>query len=461
VPRASHHEAAIRTRLNDWAKSKGLSTFIDGVGNLIIRKPASVGREKSPGVVLQGHLDMVTQKNSDSAHDFSKDPIRPVNKDGWLIAEETTLGADNGMGVSMILAVLEDKSLVHGPLEAMLTIDEESGMTGAHGLEPGKITGRLMINLDTEDWGEFYLGCAGGLDVDVRSTGTGEPVPAGWSAVRLSLRGLRGGHSGVDIHEGRGNAIRLLLGVIENLGAKMPVRLGNLDGGTARNAIAREAFAVIAVPSDKQGTVETVLAEQTAALKLQLKGIDEGVLVTSQPASATELLSAADQTRWMTALMQAPYGVRRMSTDVPGVVETSNNLGVVKVGPREGQANLMVRSLVDKEAVALADDIVALFSKHGFSSEKGGAYPGWKPNPTSALLKQCQAVYSREFGGESAVKVIHAGLECGIIGAKYPGMDTVSFGPSIRGAHAPGEKVEIASVGRCWRLLREILASIS
>jgi dipeptidase D len=285
-------------------------------------------------------------------------------------------------------------------------------------------------------------------------------VPADFSLARLAVRGLRGGHSGVDIHEGRGNAIRLLISVLEQVSAKLPLRLAALEGGTARNAIAREAYAVVAVPTSQLGTLDALLAEQGARLKTSLKGIDEGVTLTRLPAEPTELLTAADQSRWLKALTAAPYGVRRMSKDVPGVVETSNNLGVVKVGPREGHANLMVRSLVDGEAVKLADDIVALFATHSLNSTKSGAYPGWAPNPTSALLKQCQAVYGREFGGEAKVKVIHAGLECGIIGAKYPGMDTVSFGPTIRGAHAPGEKVEVASVGRCWKLLREILASL-
>ncbi|KAB2921469.1 MAG: aminoacyl-histidine dipeptidase [Dechloromonas sp.] len=459
TPRQSKQEGLLRQRLLAWALGRGLEATVDGVGNLLIRKPASPGREGAPGVILQAHLDMVCQKNADSTHDFSRDPIMPERCDGWLQATGTTLGADNGIGVALILAALEDDTLVHGPLEALLTIDEEAGMGGARGLAPVLLKGRLMLNLDTEEWGEFYLGCAGGLDVDVRRADDGEVLPEGWAVRRVALRGLRGGHSGVDIHEERGNAIKLLVGVLHDLAGVLPYRLVALNGGTARNALPREAFATLALP-DGEG-LEAWLERREAALRELLRGVDEGLTLTAEPAVAERVLDHQAQFVWLASLHAAPHGVRRMSRQVPGVVETSNNLGMVDIGPDGGRCNFMVRSLVDGAATALADEIVSLFALSGTVAEASGQYPGWRPNPDSALLKTCQAVYRREFADDSTVQVIHAGLECGIIGAKYPGLDIVSFGPTIRGAHAPGEAVEIASVGRCWELLRAILGELA
>jgi dipeptidase D len=263
IPRASKNEGALRTALLEWAHGRKLAAEVDAVGNLILRKPATAGKERTPALVLQGHLDMVTQKNSESAHDFSKDPIRPVLKDGWVVAPETTLGADNGIGVAMALALLEDETLAHGPLEVLLTIDEETGMTGAHGLAAGKLEGRLMLNLDTEEWGEFYLGCAGGLDVDVKEALHAAPVPAGFEVVSLTVRGLRGGHSGLDIHEGRGNAIRALAGVLRSVRSRLgSMRLASFDGGTARNAIPREATALIALPVAEAALLKALLPQE-------------------------------------------------------------------------------------------------------------------------------------------------------------------------------------------------------
>ncbi|TXT29970.1 MAG: dipeptidase D [Rhodocyclaceae bacterium] len=460
MPRASKAEAGLRDSLLQWALARGLAGVVDVAGNLIIRKPASAGGEGRPGVVLQAHLDMVCQKNADSGHDFSRDPIVPELRDGWLVAEKTTLGADNGIGVALILAALEDESLVHGPLDALLTVDEEAGMGGARGLEAGVLQGRLMLNLDTEEWGEFYLGCAGGLDVNVERCGMAEPVPAGFEVVRIALRGLRGGHSGVDIHEERGNAIKLLVRVLRELEEVTPLRLVDLVGGSARNALPREAVATVAVPGGRGGRLAGWLAGMEASLRAELRGIDEGLSLTVSVAEATQVMAAAEQEIWLGSLHAAPHGVRRMSRQVPGVVETSNNLGMVNLHPNGGSCNFMVRSLIGSGSLALADEIVSLWALSGTQAEKSGFYPGWAPNPASELLKLCQSVYRRDFAAESKVQVIHAGLECGIIGDKYPGMDIVSFGPTIRGAHAPGERVEIASVEQCWRLLRAILTEI-
>jgi dipeptidase D len=460
TPRASKQEAGLRDRLLQWAMGRGLKPAVDAAGNLIVRKPATVGREQAPGVVLQAHLDMVCQKNADSTHDFSRDPIVPELRDGWLVTEKTTLGADNGIGVALILAVLEDDSLAHGPLEALLTVDEEAGMGGARGLEPGVLQGRLMLNLDTEDWGEFYLGCAGGLDVNVTRHAAAEPVPGGHVARRIVLRGLRGGHSGVDIHEERGNAIKLLVRVLRELEAGFALRLSELKGGTARNALPREASALVLVPEAEADRLAEVVAALAAQLRAELRGVDDGLSIELAPGEAGAVMALAEQEIWLASLHAAPHGVHRMSRQVPGVVETSNNLGIVDLGSSGGSCNFMVRSLLESGSLALADEIGSLWALSGTPVEKEGFYPGWAPNPASPLLKLCQTVYRRDFGADSKVQVVHAGLECGIIGAKYPGMDTVSFGPTIRGAHAPGERLEIASVDKCWRLLTAILAAI-
>jgi len=461
IPRQSKQEDALRGHLRDWAIGHGLATQVDTAGNLIIRKAASPGREHVPGMVLQGHLDMVCQKNSDSTHDFSRDPIKAVLRDGFLIAEDTTLGADNGMGVAMILAVLEDTTLTHGPIEALFTVDEEAGMGGAQGLASGVLQGHVMLNLDTEEWGEFYLGCAGGMDVNVSRPGQAQPLPGGHETWQLALRGLRGGHSGVNIHEGRGNAIKLLVRVLHDLARRHPLLLCELRGGTARNALPREAFATIALPAGRGAELADELNRWQSLLSQELAGVESGLQLSAQvqATSATQVLSAQEQGVWLNTLHASPHGVRRMSQRVPGVVETSNNLGMVDLKPVSGTCNFMVRSLLDSGSQALADEIICLWALSGTVAETAGQYPGWTPNPDSPLLKLCQQVYRNEFKAESTVQVIHAGLECGIIAAKYPGMDIVSFGPTIRGAHAPGESVDVASVARTWQLLTAILAA--
>lgn len=462
IPRQSKQEDALRDHLRQWADARGLSTLVDAAGNLIVRKPASPGHEQAPGVVLQGHLDMVCQKNSDSQHDFARDPIRAVLRDGWVAAEDTTLGADNGIGVAMILALLEDPALVHGPIEALFTVDEEAGMGGAQGLAPGVLEGRVMLNLDTEEWGEFYLGCAGGMDVNVSRPGQPQAWPTGHEGWCISLRGLRGGHSGVNIHEERGNAIKLLVRVLRDLASQHPLKLVELRGGTARNALPREAFAVLALPAGLGSDLAEKLARWQSLLALELAGVESGLSLSSTPAEpATQVLSDAEQTVWLTSLHAAPHGVRRMSQRVPGVVETSNNLGMVELKAEGGDCNFMVRSLLDSGSRALADEIVSLWALSNTAVDVSGQYPGWTPNPDSDLLKVCQRVYLREFGEASQVQVIHAGLECGIIAAKYPGIDIVSFGPTIRGAHAPGESVEVASVARTWQLFTAILSDLA
>jgi dipeptidase D len=457
IPRPSKGEAALTAHLLQWAHQKGLAARLDGAGNLIIAKPASPGAEHAPGVILQSHLDMVCQKNTASDHDFSSDPIHTQVDDGWLIAPQTTLGADNGIGVAMILAALEDTSLVHGPLEALLTVDEEAGMGGAQGVAAGELNGSLMINLDTEEWGEFYLGCAGGLDVNVTRPGTPQPLDPHAQVWRLSVTGLRGGHSGINIHEGRGNAIRVLVRALQALGHLAPFQLVSLSGGTARNALPREAEAVLAVAADQAATLANWVAGFEQRLRTELAGVDDRLVIQLVPAHATHSLAPHEQQVWLNSLHAAPYGVERMSVKVTGVAETSNNLGVVRLSPAAGEANFMVRSLVDSCAAELGQRLASVFALSQSQVTIDGQYPGWAPNPDSPLLQTCQAVYQHLHGQPAQVQVIHAGLECGILSAKYPGVDIISFGPTIRGAHAPGERVNIHSVSLCWDLFRAIL----
>ncbi len=461
IPRRSKHEGPLRDHLHQWAVSKGLTAIVDQPGNLIIRKSASAGREHFPGVILQAHLDMVCQKNNATTHDFLIDPIRPVVRDGVLLAEDTTLGADNGIGVALALAALEDNTLVHGPLEALLTVDEEEGMGGAQGLVGNLLQGKCLINLDTEEWGAFYLGCAGGMDVNVSRAVVAEPFPSGWQAIRIDVSGLRGGHSGINIHEGRGNAIKLLARILCALQDRFSLRLSQLTGGTARNALPREASAVVAVQSKHVAALGEALIEWQNLLRWELSGVDEGIRIESVPASAEKILSFADQQIWLRSLHVAPHGVKRMSTSLPGAVETSNNLGMVSLLPEAASCNFMVRSTMDSACDALADEIVSLFTLTETPAAKAGYYPGWTPNPHSALLAACQKIYRQEFGVEAGTRVIHAGLECGIIGAKYPELDIISFGPSIHSPHAPGESVEIETVAKSWQLLTALLKGLS
>ena len=460
IPRPSKQEGALRSHIAAWAAGRGLEVAGDDAGNLIVRKEATPGYEGRPGVILQAHLDMVCQANSGTRHDFNRDPIRAVTRDGWVVAENTTLGADNGIGVAMGLAVLEADDLAHPALEVLLTVDEEVGMGGAHGLATGVLAGRRMLNLDTEEWGEFFLGCAGGCDVGLRRHCRSETVPAGYCGWRITVSGLKGGHSGADIHLGRGNANKILVRVLRRLEKLTDLRLAAFSGGTARNALAREAFALVAAPVADQDAIAALLAEMQTLLRAELAGVDDDVALALQPAEVSDAVALADQKDVLAALHAAPHGVRRMSVSFPDVVETSNNLGVMALAKGDFTATLMVRSLRGSGTRMLADEIVSLFGLAGCEVTVSGEYPGWTPDPNSPLLALCREVYQREFGAPAAVKVIHAGLECGVIGAKYPGLDMVSFGPTIRGAHAPGERVEIASVGQAWHLLKAVLAAL-
>lgn len=462
IPRPSKKEAALRAHLVEWARAHDLAHEVDTAGNLILRKPASPGREGCVGVILQGHLDMVCQKNAGTTHDFERDPVRPIVRDGWLVAEDTTLGADNGIGVALALAVLVEPGIEHPPLEVLLTVDEEAGMGGARALRPGTLRGKRLINLDTEEWGEVYLGCAGGMDVVARRACARDILPAGHATWSLEVSGLLGGHSGIDIHRGRGNAIKLLVEAIRLSAERLDARLIDLAGGTARNAIPREATARISMPATHAERLPALLGELMGRWQPRFAGTDDGLRLIARPTQADDFgpLTAADQHAVLDFLFAAPSGVARMSDRFEGVVETSDSLGVARLDMVHCETVLMVRSLIDAEAEALVDRIVASATMHGFDTGKVGAYPGWRPNPDSRLLADTQRTFSRVFGDPARLQVIHAGLECGLLAASHPDLDMLSFGPDIRGAHAPGERVEIVSVARCWHLLRTLLADL-
>ncbi|MFM6957970.1 MAG: aminoacyl-histidine dipeptidase [Acinetobacter sp.] len=462
IPRPSKHEQQLRQHLKDWAEQRSLDTYIDEIGNLIIRKAATAGKEQVTGVILQGHLDMVTQVNRGTQHDFFKDPIQPVLKDGWLIAENTTLGADNGIGVAFALAVLESNDIAHGPLEVLLTIDEEAGMSGARLLESGVLKGQWLFNIDTEEWGELYLGCAGSIDLEVQQPLEYVTAPTDMIYVDLLVSGLKGGHSGVDIHLGRGNANVILANFLNDYFAQSNARLVEFVGGTARNAIPREAVATIAIQAERLADLEKALLVTQTEWQQKLEGIDDQIRITVQQNTnqIDEVIALPHQQAWLQALATCPYGIAEWSTALADVVETSNNIGVVKLTKDEAKTLIMVRSMVNQEAVAFAQKIQQHFASFEIQSELTPLVSGWTPNPDSAALKCLQQAYQSAFEIEPNLKVIHAGLECGIIAEHYPDLQMVSFGPDIQGAHAPGERVKVDTVEKCWKLLVTALESV-
>ncbi|RUP37347.1 MAG: aminoacyl-histidine dipeptidase [Acinetobacter sp.] len=462
IPRPSKHEQQLRQHLQDWAEQRNLETYVDDIGNLIIRKAATAGKEQVTGVILQGHLDMVTQANRGTQHDFFKDPIQSVLKDGWLIAENTTLGADNGIGVAFALAVLESNDIAHGPIEVLLTIDEEAGMSGARLLESGILKGQWLFNIDTEEWGELYLGCAGSIDLEVQQPLEYVTAPINMIYVDLLVSGLKGGHSGVDIHLGRGNANVILANFLNDYLAQSNARLVEFVGGTARNAIPREAVATIAIQAERFADLEKALLVTQTEWQQKLQGIDDHIQITVQQNTnqIDKVIALQHQQAWLQALAMCPYGIAEWSAALADVVETSNNIGVVKLTKDEAKTLIMVRSMVNQEAVTFAQKIQQHFANFEIQSELTPLVSGWTPNPDSAALKCLQQAYQSAFDIEPNLKVIHAGLECGIIAEHYPDLQMVSFGPDIQGAHAPGERVKVDTVEKCWKLLVTALESV-
>ncbi|MBB3167926.1 aminoacyl-histidine dipeptidase [Simiduia aestuariiviva] len=461
TPRPSGHEAAVIDTIEAFAKRHSLTLLRDSVGNVIVRKPATAGMENRRGAILQSHLDMVPQKSQGSNHDFTRDPIQTVIDGDWVTAVDTTLGADNGIGVAAILAIMESDTVAHGPLEALFTIDEEAGMTGAKGLSPDLLEGELLFNLDTEDEGELYVGCAGGIDVSAHVACEWQPVADHYCGLSLSVSGLLGGHSGLDINLGRANANQCVALFIARLSDALPVQLVSFQGGTLRNAIARDASATFAVPASLADAVQAAFGKFKADLIAQYGDLETHMLLSLESADdVPQALSASHTRQFVSALLTCPHGALRMSQHLPGVVETSNNLASVSMENGGLTVQCLVRSLMDQARDDLAANIARHFQLIDADIELDGAYPGWAPNMDSTLLAQMRAVYAEKYGVEPAVKVIHAGLECGLLGAIYPHWDMISFGPTIRGAHSPDERVHIPSVAAFWDCLVAGLAAV-
>jgi dipeptidase D len=461
IPRPSKHEDQIREFIFNFGKNLGLETIQDEVGNVIIRKPATPGMENRKGVILQGHLDMVPQKNSDKVHDFEKDPIETIVDGEWVRANGTTLGADNGMGVAAAMAVLEAKDLQHGPVEALFTTDEETGMTGAEGLKPGVLSGDILMNMDSEDEGELYIGCAGGTNGNHYFAFNDVSVPAGYSAFKLSVTGLKGGHSGVDIHLGRGNANKIMNRILYHGFTKHGLQVASINGGSLRNAIPRESFATVVMPAQNVEKFQHCLEKTGKEIQHELSAVEPDVKFEFIPCEVpATMIEPEVMLRAMNAVYACPNGVVRMSNEMEGLVETSNNLAIVKSGNGEIRMMNLLRSSVDTAKNDLEQQIQSVFDLAGARSVFDGSYPGWKPNPASPILKTMQSIYNNRFGKIPEIKAIHAGLECGILGGAYPHWDMISFGPTIRYPHSPDEKVNIETVQKFWDFLVETLKNI-
>ncbi len=462
IPHPSHHLEQITAYVVEFGKKLGLETLTDEVGNILIRKPATPGMENRKKVVLQAHLDMVPQKNSNIDHDFTKDPLELIIEGDWVKANNTTLGSDNGIGLASILAVLQADNLKHGPIEALLTADEETGMYGASGLKPGFVNGDILINTDSEDEGELFVGCAGGVNLlaTFRYKDVVE-IPEGDIAIKLSLTGLKGGHSGVDIHLGRYNANKLLFRFLKTAVSGYEARLSWVSGGTLRNAIPREAFAIVTIPNQLKEEFLELVAEFESLFKSENGDTEPNLSFKAEETALPNTLMPEEiQDDLINAIVGVRNGVARMNTVMPGVVESSSNLAIVETTPGEANVQILIRGSLESLKEALASSLESVFLLAGAKVEFNGSYPGWQPNLNSPILKTMKLVYHNLYGIEPKINVIHAGLECGIIGAAYPGMDMISFGPTLRFPHSPDEKVNIPSVAKYWKYMVAVLENI-
>jgi len=463
IPRCSKHEEKIGAFLLDWAGKHGMEAKKDKVGNVLIKVKASPGYEGSGAVVIQGHMDMVCEKTADSPHDFAKDPIRFVVDGEWLKADHTTLGADNGIALAMAMTLALDKAAAHPPLELLFTVDEETGLTGANALEGNFIEGKILLNVDSEDEGVFTVGCAGGRDTHITLPVHYEDAPDGFVMARLKAGGMTGGHSGVNIHEERANAIRVLVRVIMQIRREHDVRLADISGGTAHNAIPRDAWADLFIPRDSFKAIEKVTTDMEQVFRHEFKKTDPGLKVGAELQPETmgkRPLNMADSGRICDLIIGLPHGVAAMSTEIKGLVETSNNLANVKIANSKLEIVTSQRSSVMTRLSALTWRIEAIARLAGADAASGNGYPSWQPNLQSPLLARCKEVYRKLFGREAHVEAIHAGLECGIIGDKKQGMDMISFGPTLKNPHSPDEKIHVESIGKVWDFLVELLKSL-
>lgn len=460
IPRASTKEAAARDYVLSIAAKHKLEATHDKVGNTVIRKPAHAGRESAPMALLQGHLDMVCEKNEGTAHNFDTDPIK-IKRDGdWLKADGTTLGADNGVGVAAALAVMESTDVAHGPLEFVFTIDEESGLTGAAEFPGGMLKSKYFLNLDNEEKDTICIGCAGGVKTTARRKVTVRDAKGdtGW---RIKVSGLQGGHSGVDIHQGRGNAVRILAGILQTSMETLPIEIANLTGGSAQNAIPREASAVVALDAAREPELQALIDKLGAEHKADLGAFDPELQVTVEKVERpAKVIDANDAKQAVHLLATLHHGVLAMSPDVPGLVQNSTNLAMVATKGDVIEIVTSQRSAIESSKLGAARMVATACRLAGFDVEHSGGYPGWKPEPTSDIVRKLQSVHEKVFGHPANLIAMHAGLECGVIGEKYPGMQMVSFGPTIVGPHSPNERVEISSVEGFWKYLKAVLEAI-
>ncbi|MBQ0124176.1 MAG: aminoacyl-histidine dipeptidase [Bacteroidales bacterium] len=457
IPRPSGHTKAVADFLVKFGKNLGLESFKDECGNVIICKPATKGMEDRKTIILQAHMDMVPQKNNETKHDFTKDPIIPrivKHEDGdWVHATGTTLGADDGLGVAAAMAVLESKTIKHGPIEALFTVDEETRMVGAKALSPKTMHGDILLNLDSETEGELYVGCAGGLDANVTFKYKTAPMPKGYKAFRVIVGGLRGGHSGMEINEGRGNANKVMARALLPIIRHMKGKLVSFDGGNMRNAIPREAEAVIAIPAEMENSATKSISHTQAIIRAELAKIDPNVTVAFEPAKAKNVMAGTVGKKLIMALYACPNSVDRMSLEMEGLVDTSNNLAIVKTENGEIKVNTLLRGATDSLKMDLAESVRAAFELAGAKVMFDGGYSGWAPNLESPILKTMKAQYKKLFGKEPAVMAIHAGLECGIFGGIYPNWDMISCGPTLKSPHSPDERAYIPSVEKWWKFV--------
>lgn len=461
VPRPSKKEERVIAFMKSFGEQLGLETRVDDVGNVIIRKPASPGMEDRVTVVLQGHLDMVHQKNADTDFDFDTQGIEMYIDGDWVKARGTTLGADNGIGVASAMAILASDDIQHPPIEALFTIDEETGMTGAMSLKGGLLDGDILLNLDTEDDNEITIGCAGGVDVTVTGTYEQEQPGPGSAAFKFGVTGLTGGHSGMDIHRGRGNANKLINRLLFLATERFGVRVVSIDAGGLRNAIPRESFATVMVDVSQEQDFRAFVTGEADVLKAEYATTDPGLEITVEAGDAPERVAARDfQDKILRAVWACPNGIFRMSPDIEDLVQTSNNLARVRVSDGEYKVLCLTRGSVDSEKMDLAQAIRCTFELMRANVSFDGAYPGWAPRPDAPIVKMMSALYEEMFGEKAPVLACHAGLECGILGTNYPDMQMISFGPNIRGAHSPDEKVQISSVQKYWGYLMEALKRI-
>ena len=462
VPRPSKKEGKMIAFLESFAEAHHIAIKKDAVGNILMSKPATPGRENRPVVVLQSHMDMVCEKNNDTKHDFDNDPIETVIDGEWLRANGTTLGADNGIGVAAELALLASDDIEHGPIECLFTVDEETGLTGAKAVQEGFMTGDILLNLDSEDEGEVFMGCAGGKDTQATFHYTPVPAPEALHYVRIDVKGLNGGHSGGEIHKGLGNANKILVRYLYLLRQQCPFVLCEIDGGNLRNAIAREAHAVIGLPTEHKETARVLLNHFAADVENELKHVDKNVrLIMESVERPAFRIDDETAEKVIFAMHACPHGVIGMSHDIEGLVETSTNLASIKM---KEENTILVgtsqRSSIESCKIAVANQVAATFNLAGAEVRHGDGYPGWAPNPDSKILKVAQDSYKRLFGKEAKIKAIHAGLECGLFLTKYPHLDMISFGPTLRDVHSPNERIEIKTVELWWQHLTDLLKSI-